>query len=100
MDEGRQSLRNLRVSQTMQHCAAAKLGSSPCTSVPTLALILSCSFLPSPCCFQGSFQAPPLSGIFPPRGVGWCLEQCCGSAVPLVGLKVNAVLWDLVWWVQ
>lgn len=75
MHEGRQSLRNLRVCQTKQHCAVAKLGSSPCTFVPTLALVLSCSSLPSPSCSQGSIRAPPLSGIFPPCGVGWCLER-------------------------
>lgn len=65
MDEDGQSLRNLMVCQTKQRCPVAKLGSFPRTFVPMLALVLSCSSLPSPSCSQSSFQAPLLSGIFP-----------------------------------
>ena len=100
MDEGRQSLKNLRVYQTKWDWALAKLGSAPCTLIPTLDFVLCCSSLPSPSCSQSSFEAPPLSGIFPPCRVGWCLEWCRGCAAWLVGLTVDAVLGDSVWWLQ
>lgn len=97
MDEDRQSLRNLGVCQSKQQSAAAKLGNSLCTFTPALAPVLSCSSLSSASCYQIFFQAPLLPSPFPPGSVGWCSEQCHGCAAQLRHIKVDAVLWDLLW---